>query len=669
MTITNLPSAPTRNDSPDEFSSKSDASLGALPNFVVEANTTTTEVQSNKFAAAASSSQASLYTSEATNSAQVSSANANYKGIWSDQTGAAVVPYSVYNSDYFWILVSNIADVTASEPSDSNTDWRVSEAIPELRVPTAVQPLSGTTGVMPTATLEASAYAPLYSTDSRLHRRFEVTTAADTTFASPVFTSDVDANSVVSSSLTLETAHIWRCKDVIELPDSSLINSGWMPTQSFTTTGVFVNAPTLSVEGSPTSVTEEPELTAGAFDTTPTGQTTHASTDWEVRVTSTDALVYTSVTDAVNLTSITVPSGVLEVDTEYTFRVRYNGTAYGSSTYTEVTATTEAVFDVTPFLAVGSLTPKTLVIYQQEVDTFTKVTDPSTLPSTRSFGLDFSHDNVYLAAGGLGNPYVIIYKRSIGSTVFTKLANPSTLPTGEGNDCSFSSDSTYLAVAHPNTPYITIYKRSGDVFTKLANPATLPTGEGNACSFSSDSTYLAVSHTSSPYITIYKRSGDTFTKLTNPPTLPTNTASGCTFSSDSTYLAVSHLSPPYVTIYKRSGDTFTKLANPSTLPTGNGYGVSFSGDDTYLAVSHTTSPYVTIYKRSGDVFTKLANPASLPAGIGWGVSFSSDSVYLSVGHTTSPCITIYKRSGDVFTKLANPSTLPNNTGYAVAFSK
>ena len=54
MTITNLPPAPTRNDSPEVFSSKADASLGALPTFVTEANATVSQVESDKLAAAAS---------------------------------------------------------------------------------------------------------------------------------------------------------------------------------------------------------------------------------------------------------------------------------------------------------------------------------------------------------------------------------------------------------------------------------------------------------------------------------------------------------------------------------------------------------------------------------------------------------------------------------------
>ena len=274
--------------------------------------------------------------------------------------------------------------------------------------------------------------------------------------------------------------------------------------------------------------------------------------------------------------------------------------------------------------------------------------------------------DTYLAVAHATTPYLTIYKRS--GDVFTKLLDPSTLPTGIGYGCIFSSDGNYMVLAHFTTPYVTIYKRSGDVFTKLSDPSTLPTGIGLNCAFSTDGTYLCVAHATSPYITIYKRAGDVFTKLSDPSTLPTGTGTGCAFSTDGTYLCIAHSTSPYLTIYKRAGDVFTKLSDPSTLPTGDGYNCAFSTDGTYLCIAHFTSPYITIYKRAGDVFTKLADPSTLPTGIGRGVTFSIDGAYLTVAHTTSPYITIYKRSGDVFTKLPDPSTLPTGEGNNCMFS-
>jgi 6-phosphogluconolactonase (cycloisomerase 2 family) len=328
-----------------------------------------------------------------------------------------------------------------------------------------------------------------------------------------------------------------------------------------------------------------------------------------------------------------------------------------------------------PLLAVGHINSPYVTIYDQDIDTFTKLDNPATLPNNNAangyaLGIAFSNDDTYLAVAHGGTPFITIYKRSEG--VYTKLPNPAILPASACWDVAFSSDATYMAVVHGITPFIIIYKRSGDVFTKLADPATLPTGVSRGIAFSNDDTYLAVGHSTQPCITIYKRSGDVFTKLANPATLPVNSIFSVKFSSDATYLVCAGTGGPYIIIYKRSGDVFTKLANPATLPAGNCRGVAFSSDDTYVAVSCLGAPYIFIYKRSGDVFTKLANPATLPTGMGYGIDFSSDVLYLAVSHATSPYITIYKRSGDVFTKLANPATLPtgspNNDGNSLAFS-
>lgn len=49
----------------------------------------------------------------------------SFKGRWSDQTGSASIPFSVAHDGYLWGLLEDLADVTASEPSDANTDWQL----------------------------------------------------------------------------------------------------------------------------------------------------------------------------------------------------------------------------------------------------------------------------------------------------------------------------------------------------------------------------------------------------------------------------------------------------------------------------------------------------------------------------------------------------------------
>jgi 6-phosphogluconolactonase (cycloisomerase 2 family) len=661
MTISNLPPIPSRNEDPENFREKADNFVAGLPTFIAETNAFAGAVNADGASVAASRASAASSQTVANTQRIAASNSANFKGPWLGKTGAVAPPYAVLHNDRMWVLMAPISNIAASEPSEANADWSEFKIYNDIRKPFPLAPLDGATGVLPTLTLEASEYAPSVSIDARLYRRFELSLASDPTFTSPIFTAEVDADTVaVTPSLDLEASYVWRCKDV-----SARSESLWMDTQGFTVTGAFVVAPTLTVEGAPDEVPESPTLTGSAFTTVPEGADTHLNTDWQVLEGAT--VVYESLADSVNLTSIVVPAGNLDSNTEYTFRVRYRGNTLGVSAYTEVVATTLETFDIVPLLAVAYTTSPFITIYNQEIDTFTKLANPAVLPPSNGNGVAFSSDDTYMAVAHRNSPFITIYKRDV--EVFTKLADPATLPASVGLSVAFSSDDTYMAVAFGGTStFIHIYKRSGDTFTKLANPSTLPTGVGESVAFSSDDTYMAVGHRNSPFITIYKRSGDTFTKLADPSILPTGTGEGVAFSSDNTYLAVAHEVSPFITIYKRSGDTFTKLANPATLPANNSYGVAFSSDDTYMAVGHVSSPFITIYKRSGDTFTKLADPAILPTGSGFGVAFSSDDTYMAVTHATSPFVTIYKRSGDTFTKLADPSTLPTGTGNGVAFS-
>jgi hypothetical protein len=217
-----------------------------------------------------------------------------------------------------------------------------------VRTPTAISPLTGGLAVNPVGPLVASEYAPLYSVNERLYRTFQVTTPADTTFATPVFALNVNADStLISPALTENTNYIWRCRDVSE----EGIDSDWMTTQAFLTKDYSVDTPTVTVEGSPSSVNQSPLITLSAYTTSPDQTATYASTDWEVRRVSDNVLVFSSYGDTVNVSSILVPPGSLATSTAYAFRGRYNSTIYGSSAYGSTSATTLASFTQQLFTA------------------------------------------------------------------------------------------------------------------------------------------------------------------------------------------------------------------------------------------------------------------------------------------------------------------------------
>ena len=49
----------------------------------------------------------------------------NFQGRWSDQAGAVSPPYAVSHNGRTWALTVALPDVTASEPSEANTDWQL----------------------------------------------------------------------------------------------------------------------------------------------------------------------------------------------------------------------------------------------------------------------------------------------------------------------------------------------------------------------------------------------------------------------------------------------------------------------------------------------------------------------------------------------------------------
>jgi len=404
--------------------------------------------------------------------------------------------------------------------------------------------------------------------DTHLNTDWQILDGATVVWESLANSTNKTSITVPVGVLTASTTYTFRVRH----RGTTFGASDWAEVVATTLENLYIVTPTLTVQGAPNDVPERPDMSTGGFSTTG-GSDTHLNTDWQILSGST--VIWESLADSVNKLTITVPAGVLEVNTEYTFRVRHRGTTYGASAWAEVVATTLAQFEVLPLMAVAHSNTPSITIYNQEIDTF------------------------------------------------TKLANPAVLPNGSATSVAISSDDVYMAVAHASTPFITIYKRSGDTFTKLTNPDVLPSNAANGVAFSSDAVYMAVANGNTPFITIYKRSGDTFTKLANPDVLPTGIGYCVAFSNNNTYMSVGHLNTPFITIYKRSGDTFTKLANPAVLPSSSAYGVAFSIDDVYLAVGHASTPFITIYKRSGDTFTKLANPTGgLPTGLGTGVAFT-----------------------------------------------
>jgi hypothetical protein len=93
--------------------------MNAQADFV---NTKASEVDQNAQTAAEDADRAEFSADRADQSWLAAS---NFKGRWSDLTGSLAVPASVAHDGSYWMLLANVADVTATEPGPGNTDWQL----------------------------------------------------------------------------------------------------------------------------------------------------------------------------------------------------------------------------------------------------------------------------------------------------------------------------------------------------------------------------------------------------------------------------------------------------------------------------------------------------------------------------------------------------------------
>lgn len=121
--ITDLPEAPSPSDSPSEFETKAYAFVAALEVLVDETNAAVGCVDTMADAANTSADSAASSATSAENSATAAAGSANYLGTWSSLSGSVDKGASVLHQSAIWLLLVDLADITASEPSGSNSDW------------------------------------------------------------------------------------------------------------------------------------------------------------------------------------------------------------------------------------------------------------------------------------------------------------------------------------------------------------------------------------------------------------------------------------------------------------------------------------------------------------------------------------------------------------------
>lgn len=352
---------PVRSTTGDEqeFVQQTELADQRAPIYTSELNAATTAVNAvatttfnNAVSAASSAGQASASASGAADSANIALTAANNRGNWTDASGSWPRAGEDFPAFYhapsgdragWWGLVRAVSDITLSEPGSNNADWRfINNGDQGVLQVLPVSPLSGDTGVSTTPTITGTGFASARP-EPRLHRQFQVALSG-TNFANPVI--DVTQNTdsyTVSPALNLTTGYESRMRDVQDLGGGQTLVGAWSVPQNWSTGTVSIQAPTVTVDGEPSSVPEQPVITSSPFTVT-NGSDTHINTIRTIRRQSDGVLVWNPGADTTNLISVQVPAGILQPGEAYIFNVAYTGATYGLGANGFKVATTSTVF-------------------------------------------------------------------------------------------------------------------------------------------------------------------------------------------------------------------------------------------------------------------------------------------------------------------------------------
>ncbi len=219
----------------------------------------------------------------------------------------------------------------------------------EVRQPEITFPADGSTGFDAIDAPNIKVTALYYHIYGLTKKGTEVQISVNSDFSSPI----VDADEVGTdttfnydiATYTFATNTLYYAR--VRHYDVNDVYSDWSESVSFTTpsTFIFINQPTIS---SPTNNAIDqvgnPSIVSSAFATTPAGQDTHVSSDWQVATDSNfTTIVDSSTADTTNLTSYTVQTE-LAVATVHYVRVRYNGSSYTSEWSPTIAFTTLAQY-------------------------------------------------------------------------------------------------------------------------------------------------------------------------------------------------------------------------------------------------------------------------------------------------------------------------------------
>lgn len=283
----------------------------------------------------------------------------------------------------------------------------------------------------------------------------------------------------------------------------------------------------------------------------------------------------------------------------------------------------------------------------------------------------WSPDQRFIAFGSSSSPYISVYNFTGES--LTKISNPTTLPTSSIVSCEWSPDSRYLAVASLTSPYVLVYRFDGTSLVKLANPTSIPTSSARVVRWSPYGTELIVgTETSSPYFYAYSFKNETLSPITLPAVVPTSNVLSASWHPEGNFVSIGVASSPFLFNYSFDGLSFTKVNTPAVAPSYSASSVSFSPNGLTLAVGTYGTEGLLTYSYNAGTLTKepTFNDTQLSSSPEiTGVSWSPDSSYIAISHGDEDLRSyVYSGSQIVNVHTRSYGTNPGGAKKSVAWS-
>ena len=250
----------------------------------------------------ASSASAAVAIQKSADTVQSSDDSQTY-ALQSEQSADAAKNDADRAANLIAMLPAGAIDDTVVSPVKTWSSEKISNKS-FVRTPLPIFPLTGAEDLSLVPELSAEAFRNAYN-ETRTVRRFQVDLLSGD-FSTPVYehAEDIDSHTI-ANPLTAGERYKWRCRD-----ETSYENSEWSDVQGFLVSIAYIFPPTILTAWLPA-------LTTPSSFSTYNGTDAHESTDWVIC--ENGVVIYESLDNTIDLKEFSVPLGVLEDNTEYTF--------------------------------------------------------------------------------------------------------------------------------------------------------------------------------------------------------------------------------------------------------------------------------------------------------------------------------------------------------------